>query len=136
MDSCEAMDMIDKLNEEHDHTFSENIKLKEEIIELHKKIHKLIFLNMIEDDNSYIGYPGDYYGEGLFDWSDELEDAVEYGLEKNVILKEIYNWEEFSCDDWFCDDDNFPCVPAHHASIRHNPQNRKLVDTFQGGIIN
>ena len=137
MDSCEAMDMIDKLNKEHDETFSENIKLKEEIIELHKKIQKLIFLNMIESNcATYIGYPGDYYGQGLFDWSSELRDAVQYGLENNVILKEIYNWEDFTCDYWYRGDDDFPCVPSEWGGDLHNPKNRKLVDTFKGGVYN
>jgi len=31
-------------------------------------------------------------------WTDDLADSVDYGLEKNVILREIYNEDEYDVD--------------------------------------
>jgi len=131
---CEAMEMIDILNEEHDKTFAENVELKKENLELHKENHKLKFKLMISDavdDEGNHQWGGVVYAwryhrcgtgepECLQDMtdelSDELSDAVDYGLEQNVILKEIYNygitppeihhWPVGGC----CEGGDYPCL--------------------------
>ena len=102
----EAMNVIDKLNQEFDVIMEKNIQLEKEKLELYKEIHKLKFKIMIDDEATYIGYPGDYYGQDLFDWSDELQSAVEFGLEKNVILKEIYGYP--NCEKWELGEYGYP----------------------------
>ena len=129
MDSCEAMDMIDKLNKE----FSE---LQDKYNQLEEENQKLKFNECclyINTENFKKRFYADIYT--IFGRENQL--AVECGLENNVILKEIYNWEGFTGDDWYRGDDDFPCVPAPDFSQDlHNPKNRKLVDTFKGGVYN
>lgn len=118
---CEAMKIIEKLNEEFDVIMEKNIQLEKENLELHKDNHKLKFKLMIEEDNQATwggvvliaeGVANQGHGEvangigSFYDWSDELYNSMRgvYPLEKNVILKELYgknNWENMErlcCD--------------------------------------
>ena len=101
-EGCDAMNVIDKLNQEFDVIMEKNIQLEKEKLELYKEIHKLKFKMICTDEHnpSYMEWTGegmdaDYYGQYEFDWSDDLQDAVEEGLEKNIILCEIYNVDEW-----------------------------------------
>ena len=91
---CDAMNVINKLNEEFSELQDENIKLKEEI-------KKLKFNVCIQE---FMG----------FAWNDECFDEEDYLLNTNdtttTILKKLYNWEEKTCDDWYREDNQFPCV--------------------------
>ena len=139
MEDCDAMNMIDKLNQEFDEVTEKNIQLEKVNLELHKEIHKLKFKIMIDDpeETTYIGYPGDYYGQDLFDWSDELDNAVEFGLEKNIILKEIYfdweggieDWEGFG-NKWIWE--NLPEIDENGRD--ENGDERLVINTFEGGV--
>ena len=110
-EGCDAMNVIDKLNQEFDVIMEKNIQLEKEKLELYKEIHKLKFKIMIEDDELIGSWGGDIlwnWGCACLDgnpsggwlggmgWSDKLWDAYEDGLEKNVILCEIYDEDEWN----------------------------------------
>ena len=112
----DAMNVIDKLNQEFDVIMDKNIQLEKEKLELYQEIHKLKFKLMIEEDDQATwggmllrGWKSlDGIGD-VGDWSDELFDSMRgvCPLEKNVILKEIYDEEE----DWNNTCVGFPCYP-------------------------
>ena len=119
---CEAMDIIEKLNQEFDQVQNKNIKLEKENLELYKEIHKLKFCG---------SHPVTYYLEWDYreePWSDELEEAVEYGLEKNVILREI--WEYPDDEPWgFVGE-----IELLDGNIDCGGEKRELIDSFSGGV--
>ena len=106
-EGCDAMNVIDKLNQEFDVIMEKNIQLEKEKLELYKEIHKLKFKMILDEDRGEAGWGGGGLGyfcndedgfcgltfdaDGWLGWSDELKYAVEFGLEKNVILCEIYD---------------------------------------------
>ena len=102
----EAMNVIDKLNQEFDEVITKNLQLEKEKLELYKEIHKLKFkLAIKQGDNDAcewgeaLLWDGPNSGIGqVIDWSDELVGSMRgnWPLEKNVILKELYGkklWE-------------------------------------------
>tara|TARA_R100001594_G_scaffold64512_2_gene98802 strand:+ start:545 stop:1027 length:483 start_codon:yes stop_codon:yes gene_type:complete len=134
--------MIDKLNKEFDVIMNKNIQLEKENIELYKELHKIKFRMMMEDNDNLgenlVGILWDWGvnqgGSGMdadisdyVDNTDELDFAVSCGLEKNVILCDIYGVERWS-DDLFgevwLDDDDKDCYGNQ----------KKLIDTFPGNI--
>mgnify|MGYP003134103463 CR=1 FL=1 len=119
------MDIIEKLNQEFDEVQNKNIKLEKENLELYKEIHKLKFKMCIEDE---LDYPVDYYRQDFEYWSSQLEEAVEYGLEKNVILKEI--WEYPDDEPWGLVGE----IEILDGNIDCNGEKRELIDSFSGGV--
>ena len=169
----DAMNVIDKLNQEFDVIMDKNIQLEKDKLELYKEIHKLKFKMMIEDDevmsSTWCGEmlwlggvtTGDTDNirdgfEGIsrvVDWSDELFDAMRgiCPLEKNVILKELYgedNWNEMLnaiCgeNDILPEENDPPPYPVvlyggygwATATWSADEWNKKLIDTFPGGVF-
>tara|TARA_R100001015_G_scaffold16708_1_gene8671 strand:- start:19 stop:504 length:486 start_codon:yes stop_codon:yes gene_type:complete len=140
-----GISVIDKLNKEFDVVMNKNIQLEKENIELYKELHKIKFRTMIEDDDNL----DNYLTSHLWNWggnhrhepdanisddvecSDDLEYAVSCGLEKNVILCDIYDCKD--SDDfreWYgeieLDDDDKDWYGNEF----------KLLDTFPGNIYN
>tara|TARA_Y100001972_G_scaffold127566_1_gene184779 strand:- start:1720 stop:2151 length:432 start_codon:yes stop_codon:yes gene_type:complete len=141
MEDCDAMNVIDKLNEEFDEVVEKNIQLEKENLKLHKEIHKLKLKMICEDDDSYMCWglswcDAEYYGQNEFEWSQELSDAVDYGLEKNIILKEIYfgdpevikEWEDGGI--WWRE--NLPEIDENGRDVYGEKVN--FIDTFKGGV--
>ena len=122
------MNVIEKLNQEFDEIQNKNIKLEKENLQLYKEIHKLKFQCVMGDEEFNIPESGIalYYLHEY--WSDELEEAVEKGLEKNVILREIYDipepWEIFS---------EIELVDGNIDA--NNGEEKELIDSFSGGVF-
>ena len=143
-EGCDAMNMIDKLNQEFDVIMEKNIQLEKEKLELYKEIHKLQFKMIFNMDRwmgmSYFhndddGFDG-FYDEG---WSIDLQDAVEYGLEKNIILKNIYGFpsdygenERGLGSDWIYMNMSPPEIDENGCDEYGNQIT--LIDNFQGGV--
>lgn len=96
MDSCDVMEMIDKLNKEHDITFQENAELRKEIqlcrdevISIKKENKKIrILQNKLHSknvnlDTEIIGWQHSYKKE--FDLVEELFDVIK-GLDREDLL--------------------------------------------------
>jgi hypothetical protein len=96
MDDCEAMDMIDKLNEEHDQTFKENADLRKVNNMLMKKLkssmemteslknknykirrHYQESLNTIEYKETIFKYENSYLENVIVDMGGVVEGVVE-----------------------------------------------------------
>tara|TARA_R110002096_G_scaffold190191_2_gene371171 strand:- start:241 stop:612 length:372 start_codon:yes stop_codon:yes gene_type:complete len=101
----DAMNVIDKLNQEFDVIMDKNIQLEKEKLELYKELHKLKFNLGIArgglDNEGWCGYvlycsassfsPGCDGIQDVIAPSPEFWEALDGELEKNVILKEIYD---------------------------------------------
>jgi len=103
----DAMNVIDKLNQEFDVIMDKNIQLEKDKLELYKEIHKLKFnLGIARGGLDIEGWcgavlycscscsidPGCDWGiQDVIDPSPEFWEALDGELEKNVILKEIYD---------------------------------------------
>ena len=120
------MDIIEKLNQEFDEVQNKNIKLEKENLQLYKEIHKLKFKFCIREGD--LDCPLDYYGQYFHDWSPELNDAVDHGLEKNIILREIWDYP----------DDQFWGLVGEIEILDGNfdwdGEERDLIDSFSGGV--
>jgi len=162
----DAMNVIDKLNQEFDVIMDKNIQLEKENLELYQELHKLKFKIMIEEDDQAT-WGGELlagpmrWGRGescmgigdVVDWSDELFDTMRgvCPLENNIILKELYgenNWNEMvmvTCDGNGVHPDDLACPPYPvvmygsddwaTATWSADEWNKKLIDTFPGGVF-
>tara|TARA_R110000744_G_scaffold301798_1_gene410777 strand:+ start:3939 stop:4292 length:354 start_codon:yes stop_codon:yes gene_type:complete len=99
MELCDTANMIDILNQEFIEVQDENIKLKEEIKIL--KFNVCIAQFMVE-------FHDRRWGSSFDDDYDE-EDYC-YNDKTSTLLKEIYDWENHTCDNWYRTANEFPCV--------------------------
>ena len=104
---CDAMNVINKLNEEFSELQDENIKLKEENKRLKFNVCIQEFMDDIQEIMTNL-YSHDVCEDLI------VLDEQHYLLNTNdtttTILKKLYNWEEQTCDCWYRTDKRFPCV--------------------------
>ena len=94
MNTCEAMDMIDRLNAEHDETFQENVELRKEIKECRetvisiKKENKTLRNNwQIKSDRFTVKY------EELSLLNEQLSDIIK-DLDGDSMIRRVEEEEE------------------------------------------